>query len=138
MFHKVGLSNYQVVNNRKIYKVWLLAHYTMIQTLSPEAVRNLEMLREFFEVPENCSDPQTFLRNRRALATRLYEATGGQSEVVPANAVPAEYDPVTHFRTSPDIQRFKGSDGVWYHASGIRDEARSPKEDLSKYLYNKD
>jgi hypothetical protein len=102
----------------------------MIQNLSSEAVRNLEMLRDFFQVPENCSDPQTFLRKRRALATKLYEATQEQSEVVPANAVPAEYDSVTHFRTSPDIQRFKGSDGVWYHASGIRDETRSQKRRL--------
>jgi hypothetical protein len=45
--------------------------------LSPEAQANLDMLEEFFRVPENCSDPQAFLTKRRALAEQLYTATQG-------------------------------------------------------------
>lgn len=109
----------------------------MIQNLSPKAIRNLERLTAFFQVPENCSDPQTFLRERRELATKSYNATQGQSEVVPASATPAEYDPDTYSRTSPEIQGFKGSDGIWYDGFGNRDELRSPKKDLPIF-YTKD
>ncbi len=106
--------------------------------LSPEAQHNLDMLKEFFTVPDTCSEPQVFLRKRLALADRLYQATQSDVQVEPANAFPPKYDPVTHFRTSPDIERFRSPDGVWYHANGIRDELRSPKVDLTKILYNKD
>ncbi len=109
----------------------------MIQNLSPEAIQNLDMLREFFAVPENCSDPQAFLKGRRELAERLYAATQGTIEVEPTSAFPPKYDAKTHFRTSPDIERFRGPDGVWYSASGIRDEARSPKQDLTHLIYIK-
>src|SRR3989344_2074058 len=100
--------------------------------LSSEARRNLEMLEDFFRVPADCNNPKEFLRKRRALAIKLYVATQTQ---VPASSLPQRYDPKTHLRTSPDIERFSDSDGVWYHASGIRDEVRSPKQDLSKYIF---
>ncbi|MBI2542661.1 MAG: hypothetical protein HYW24_00525 [Candidatus Aenigmarchaeota archaeon] len=50
--------------------------------------------------------------------------------LIPRDAWPETYDPVTHRRTSPDIRGYRMSDGIWYHADGIRDETRSPKEDL--------
>lgn len=56
--------------------------------------------------------------------------------VEPSSAWPPKYDPVTQFRVSPDIERFRGSDGVWYHANGIRDEGRSPKQDLRELYFN--
>ena len=109
----------------------------MDPNLSPEALQNLGMLREFFAVPENCSNPRAFLKGRRELAERLYATTQGTSVVEPANAIPPKYDPKTHFRTSPDIVRFRGPDDVWYHASGIRDESRSPKKNLTHLIYFK-
>ena len=51
--------------------------------------------------------------------------------VVPIDAFPERYDPRTHLRVSPDIERYM-ADGVWYNAKGIRDEVRSPKQDLIK------
>ena len=104
--------------------------------LNPEAQQNFDMLKEFFRVPDTCSDPQAFLRKRRVLANTLYQATQSDVQVEPADAFPAKYDPVTYLRTSPDIDRFRTPDGVWYHANGIRDEIRSPKENLTKIPYN--
>jgi len=53
--------------------------------------------------------------------------------VEPASAWPPRYDPVTHFRTSPDIQRVRTPDGIWWHADGRRDMGRSPIKKLDYF-----
>ena len=39
-----------------------------------EQLRTPITLTDFFTVPEGCSDPEAFLRSRKALATKLYES----------------------------------------------------------------
>jgi hypothetical protein len=51
-----------------------------------------------------------------------------QASIEPQEAWPFVFDPVTHLRTSPDVKRFRDTDGVWYHSNGIRDDYRSPKQ----------
>ncbi|MEK6927036.1 MAG: hypothetical protein AABX11_01250 [Nanoarchaeota archaeon] len=96
--------------------------------LSSEAQANLKRLDSFYQIPENCSNPQEFLRKRRALAEELFASTQGEI-VVPFSAWPQRYDE-RGFRISPDIERTRGPDGVWYDARGFRDEIRSPKVNL--------
>jgi hypothetical protein len=57
--------------------------------------------------------------------------------IEPAGAFPARYYAKNNIRISADITRFK-VDGVWYHGNGIRDEMRSPKEDLPNYAFRQD
>ena len=106
----------------------------MVLDLDSEAIRNAKMLKKFFEVPPVCSDPKAFMKKRRVLAQEIYKETLSLFEVQPTDAWPPRYDPMTHFRTSLDIERFGGPDGVWYRASGIRDDLKSPKNVIRIYF----
>lgn len=50
----------------------------MVLHLDQDTIKNLDMLREFFTVPENCTDSKSFLRKRRTLAYTLYTASQSQ------------------------------------------------------------
>jgi hypothetical protein len=91
----------------------------MIPNLTTDAERNLEMLREFFAVPEGCADPQAFLRKRRALAQTLYDATQGQryysltqpvTFAVVHGLTPELRELMTPERTDDDYKRFSKID----------------------------
>lgn len=56
--------------------------------LNPEAQENLAILRKFFEVPDDCRDPKAYLKKRRALAHKLYNATVGQDSMITVDSPP--------------------------------------------------
>ena len=49
-------------------------------------------------------------------------------KINPIDAWPEEYNE-EGFRTSPDIKSIKVND-IWYDGNGIRNETRSPKQDI--------
>ena len=77
---------------------------------------------------------------RVSLQTILYEVgrvspSPSLGTVRPASALPVTYNPVTHFRTSPDIESWRDADGIWWKSPGLRDESQSPKEDFTRHNF---
>lgn len=70
------------------------------------------------------------------MAKRDRSLRGTAVVVEPSDAIPARYNLRTGLRVSPDILRFRSPDGIWYFANGVRDEERSPKQDLTKLLFH--
>src|SRR3989344_8233335 len=103
----------------------------------PESIDGnvLKALRELFAFPKSCFNPQGMITKPYSQTQKLYVETKGHFKVEPASAWPPQYDSNTHQRVSPDIEKFRGPDGIWYFITGERDKERSP--DLTAVIDDK-